>query len=160
MKSGVKVGRKAEPKVVDEGAPSEVEGLFDCSLSIALPEDAAVVSALGVRALDEGVEALTVANGLSESCEVSDVAGNVEEGGVGEDIMCLKTPEVADDEPVLLALVVIWKADRLVTVLGGWIVAKPFLLSIVVDCVPAFVGSKEKPSILAFFDAFSGSSFA
>jgi hypothetical protein len=95
----VEEATEPETEVVDERALSKAKGFFDWTLSF-VP---AIVSAPSVGAFDEGPEAFASANGLSESCEVPDMDGNAEEAGAGEDIICLKMLEVADDESVLLA---------------------------------------------------------
>ena len=157
---GVEETTETESEFVDEEAPSKAKGVFDCIFSFAVPEDKAGASALDVRTSDEGDEAFTLANGLPGSCEVPDMDGNAREPGAGDDIMCLKMLEVADDEPPLPAWVVVWKTNWLVTVSGGWTIAELLLFSVVADGIPEFIESAEVLSVLAFFNPLNGSSIA
>lgn len=101
----------AESELVENGAVSEDNAGLGRPESFAVPKDAAPASELGVMAFEEGAEAFTPENRFPESCDVPDIDGDVEEAGAGDDIMCLKMLEVADDEPLLLAWVVVWEAD-------------------------------------------------
>ena len=111
MKSGAGKETEAESEVADEAALIEVDAFISCTLSFAVPEAAAVVSALDVMALDEGAEAFRLANGLLEGWEELDLDGNVEEAGAGEDIICLKMLEVAEAELLLISELVFRGVD-------------------------------------------------
>lgn len=111
MKSGAGEETEAESEVADEAALIEVEAFISCTLSFAVPEAAAEVSALDVMALDEGAEAFRLANGLLEGWEELDLDGNVEEAGAGEDIICLKMLEVAEAELLLISELVFRGVD-------------------------------------------------
>jgi hypothetical protein len=111
LETGAEETEGAESELVENGAVSEGNAGFDCTESFAVPKDAASASELGVRAFDEGAEAFTPENRFPESCDVPDIDGDAEEAGAGDDIMCLKMLEVADDKPLLLAWVVVWGAD-------------------------------------------------
>lgn len=111
LETGVEETEGLESELVEDGAASEANAGFDCTVSFVALKDAALASDLEATTFDEGAEAFTLENRLPESSDVPDVDGDAEEPGVGDDIICLKMVEVADDEPVLLAWTVAWKAD-------------------------------------------------
>lgn len=151
MEKGVEEAEGPESELVEDGPVSEAKAGFDCTMSLEVPKDAAPASDLEAETFDEGAESFIPKNRLPESCDVPDVDGDAKEAGVGDDIICLKMVEVADDELVLVA----WKADWVVTVLGGWIVVEILLFSVLPDGIPEFADSDESPSVLAFLDPFS-----
>lgn len=111
LETGVEETEGLELELVEDGAASEANAVFDCMASFVALKDAALASDLEATTFDEGAEAFTPENRLPESSDVLDVDSDAEELGVGDDIICLKMVEVADDEPVLLAWIVAWKAD-------------------------------------------------